>query len=176
MSDRRAEALKELQLAPLWYRKETQVASNISKAPNSSVTKSSDIKFMILQSSPCSGSAARLLDNMLGSIDLVRDHNVHIINLPSYKKTDDGTVMQCESFLTKKIELIKPRIIIALGEVVAQNILNTVASVDSLRGVLHKYSGIPLIVTYHPVHLLEIQSDKEKAWRDLCFARNIIQN
>jgi DNA polymerase len=84
-------------------------------------------------------------------------------------------VQQCEPFLARQIELIKPKLIIALGKVAAQNLLNTNATIASLRGKLHEYSGIPLIVTYHPAYLLRIQPDKAKVWKDLCFAKNIMQ-
>ncbi|MCK5436028.1 MAG: uracil-DNA glycosylase, partial [Nitrosomonadaceae bacterium] len=82
---------------------------------------------------------------------------------------------QCEPYLTRQIELIKPKLIIALGKVAAQNLLNTGATIASLRGKLHEYSGIPLIVTYHPAYLLRIQIDKAKVWEDLCFARKTMQ-
>ena len=84
-------------------------------------------------------------------------------------------MQQCEPFLIRQIELIKPKLIIVLGEIAAQNLLGTSVTIDSLRGRLHEYSSIPLIVTYHPAYLLRIQSDKEKVWQDLCFARNIMQ-
>jgi len=62
-----------------------------------------------------------------------------------------------------------------LGRIAAQNLLSTSATIASLRGKLHEYSGIPLIVTYHPAYLLRIQPDKAKVWQDLCSARNIMQ-
>ena len=77
--------------------------------------------------------------------------------------------------LARQIELIQPRLIIALGKVASQSLLNTDATVASLRGKLHQFSGIPLIVTYHPSYLLQTQSDKTKAWEDLCFAKATMQ-
>tara|TARA_B100000686_G_scaffold190009_1_gene196669 strand:- start:3318 stop:3848 length:531 start_codon:yes stop_codon:yes gene_type:complete len=173
---RRKEILQELRLTPLWCKREKQLESNVTKTSNLSITKESDRNFLILQSDPCVGPAGKLLDNMLKAISLERGHNVYITNLASYKELDYDGVPQCEPFLARQIELIRPSIIIALGMVVAQSLLNTVASFDSLRGKLHEYSGIPLIVTYHPSHLLEMQPDKEKVWKDLCFAKYIIKN
>lgn len=129
---------------------------------------------------PFIGPAGKLLDNMLEAISLKRGKNIYIANIvkcrpPGNRNPEYSEVQQCEPFLARQIELIKPKLIIALGKVAAQNLLNTNATIASLRGKLHEYSGIPLIVTYHPAYLLRIQPDKAKVWKDLCFAKNIMQ-
>ncbi|TFH12533.1 MAG: uracil-DNA glycosylase [Nitrosomonadales bacterium] len=133
-----------------------------------------------IKGEPFVGPAGKLLDNMLEAINLKRGKNVYIANIvkcrpPDNRDPDHSEAQQCEPYLTRQIELIKPKLIIALGKVAAQNLLNTGATITSLRGKLHEYSGIPLIVTYHPSYLLRIQSDKAKVWEDLCFARNTMQ-
>jgi len=133
-----------------------------------------------LKGEPFVGPAGKLLDNMLEAINLKRGKNIYIANIvkcrpPANRNPDPSEAQQCEPYLTRQIELIKPKLIIALGKVAAQNLLNTGATIASLRGKLHEYSGIPLIVTYHPAYLLRIQTDKAKVWEDLCFARNTMQ-
>ncbi len=133
-----------------------------------------------IQGEPFIGPSGKLLDNMLEAVSLKRDNNIYIANIvkcrpPGNRNLDHSEALQCEPFLIRQIELIKPKLIIALGEIAAQNLLGTNSAIDSLRGRLHEYSGVPLIVTYHPAYLLRIQSDKEKVWQDLCFARNIMQ-
>ncbi|NOQ49606.1 MAG: uracil-DNA glycosylase, partial [Nitrosomonadaceae bacterium] len=129
---------------------------------------------------PFVGLAGKLLDNMLEAINLKRGKNIYITNIvkcrpPGNRNPGPSEAQQCEPYLTRQIELIKPKLIIALGKVAAQNLLNTGATIASLRGKLHEYSGIPLIVTYHPAYLLRIQIDKAKVWEDLCFARKTMQ-
>jgi DNA polymerase len=74
----------------------------------------------------------------------------------------------------RQLELIKPKLILAMGRFAVQALLNTEASIASLRGRLHRYQGVPLVVTYHPAYLLRNLPDKAKAWEDLCFARRSI--
>jgi DNA polymerase len=129
---------------------------------------------------PFVGLAGKLLDNMLEAINLKRGKNIYITNVvkcrpPGNRNPGPSEAQQCEPYLARQIELIKPKLIIALGKVAAHNLLNTGATIASLRGKLHEYSGIPLIVTYHPAYLLRIQTDKAKVWEDLCFARKIMQ-
>ena len=132
------------------------------------------------QGEPFIGPSGKLLDNMLEAISLKRDNKIYIANTVKCsplgnRNLDHSEALECEPFLIRQIELIKPKLIIALGEIAAQNLLGTSATIDSLRGRLHEYSGVPLIVTYHPAYLLRIQPDKKKVWQDLCFARDIMQ-
>ena len=125
---------------------------------------------------PFVGQAGKLLDNMLAAIDLARDDNVYICNVlkcrpPGNRNPEPDEVAKCTPFLLRQIELIEPKLIVAMGRFAAQTLLNTDASIASLRGKVHRYAGRPLIVTYHPAYLLRNLPDKAKAWADLLFAR-----
>ena len=127
------------------------------------------------QGEPFVGQAGRLLDNMLAAIDLRRGRNVYIANIvkcrpPGNRNPQPEEAQACSAYLQRQIELVKPRLIVALGKVAAVNLLGRDASIASLRGSVQDYRGIPLIVTYHPAYLLRTLQDKAKAWEDLCFA------
>ena len=127
------------------------------------------------QGEPFVGQAGKLLDNMLSAIDLRRGENVYIANVvkcrpPGNRNPEPDEAQKCEAYLQRQIELIQPKLIIALGRVAALNLLARDASIASLRGRVLDYKGTPLIVTYHPAYLLRNLSDKAKAWEDLCFA------
>jgi uracil-DNA glycosylase len=127
------------------------------------------------QGEPFVGQAGRLLDSMLAAISLRRGDDVYIANVvkcrpPGNRNPEAAEALACEPYLHRQIDLIRPRLIIALGKVAAVNLLAREASVTSMRGKLHEYRGIPLIVTYHPAYLLRNLPDKAKAWADLCFA------
>jgi len=129
---------------------------------------------------PFVGQAGKLLDNMLAAIALKRGQNVFIANVlkcrpPANRDPQGEEVTQCDPFLKRQVELIKPKLIIALGKFAAQSLLNTTSTIASLRGKLHDYHGVPVIVTYHPAYLLRTLADKAKAWEDLCFARSSMQ-
>jgi len=125
---------------------------------------------------PFVGQAGRLLDAMLAAIDLSREKNVYICNVlkcrpPGNRNPEPDEVARCTPFLLRQIELIQPKLIVAMGRFAAQTLLNTDASIASLRGRVHRYAERPLIVTYHPAYLLRNLPDKSKAWADLVFAR-----
>jgi DNA polymerase len=129
---------------------------------------------------PFVGQAGKLLDNMLGAIKLKRGRNVYIANVvkcrpPGNRNPEPGEAAQCEPYLHRQIALIKPKLIVALGKVAAVNLLKRDAAVASMRGKIHQYQGIPLIVTYHPAYLLRSLPEKAKAWVDLCFAVETMQ-
>ena len=133
------------------------------------------------QGEPFVGQAGRLLDNMLAAISLKRGANVYIANLikcrpPGNRNPEPSEALACEPYLHRQIELIAPKLIVALGKVAAANLLATDASIASLRGRSHRYRGIPLIVTYHPAYLLRNLPDKAKAWVDLCFAVRVMRD
>ena len=122
------------------------------------------------------GLARQLLDNMLAAIDLKRGRNVFITNIvkcrpPGNREPTPVEAQSCEPYLARQIELIRPRLIIALGKIAASNLLHTSASLASLRGKMHIYLDIPVIVTYHPAYLLRNLPGKAMVWEDLCFAR-----
>jgi DNA polymerase len=127
---------------------------------------------------PFVGQAGRLLDNMLAALELSR-HNVYIANVikcrpPGNRNPEPDEVATCSPYLLRQIALIQPKLILAMGRFAAQTLLNTEATIASLRGRVHGYAGVPLVVTYHPAYLLRNLPDKAKAWADLVFARKII--
>lgn len=128
---------------------------------------------------PFVGQAGRLLDAMLAALDLKRGANVYIANVlkcrpPGNRNPEPREVAQCTPYLLRQIALIEPRLIIAMGRFAAQTLLATDATIASLRGRVHRYAGVPLIVTYHPAYLLRNLPDKAKAWSDLVFARRTL--
>lgn len=130
---------------------------------------------------PFVGQAGKLLDQMLAAIRLKRGDNVYITNIvkcrpPGNRNPSLNEARQCEPYLISQIELIKPKLIVALGKVAAQNLLKCDDSISSLRGKVHHFSNIPLIVTYHPAYLLRSLPEKAKAWKDLCFANATMQS
>jgi uracil-DNA glycosylase len=137
------------------------------------------------QGEPFVGQAGKLLDNMLVSIGLKRGKNVYIANIVKCRPPENRTpaadeIAQCLPYLQRQIELIQPKMIVALGKVASNALLGRDATLAGLRGKLHDYrvaassqgvsTTIPLIVTYHPAYLLRSPTEKAKAWQDLCFA------
>jgi DNA polymerase len=132
------------------------------------------------QGEPFVGQAGRLLDSMLTAVKLKRGANVYIANVvkcrpPGNRNPEPAEALACEPYLHRQIDLIRPKLIIALGKVAAANLLASDASVASMRGKVHQYRGIPLIVTYHPAYLLRSLQEKAKAWTDLQFAVKTMQ-
>ena len=82
---------------------------------------------------------------------------------------------KCSPHLQRQIALIQPKVILAMGRFAAQTLLGTDATIASLRGRVHRYAGVPLVVTYHPAYLLRNLPDKAKAWADLLFARKTLE-
>jgi uracil-DNA glycosylase len=125
---------------------------------------------------PFVGQAGRLLDNMLGALGLARTERVFIANVlkcrpPNNRTPEPAEAEACQPYLARQIELVAPKIIVALGKSAATLLLGTDASIASLRGRVHRYRGVPLVVTYHPAYLLRNLPDKAKAWDDLLLAR-----
>jgi uracil-DNA glycosylase len=124
---------------------------------------------------PFVGQAGKLLDNMLMAIKLKRGKNVYIANIVKCRPPGNRTpaadeIAQCLPYLERQIALMQPKLIVALGKVASNALLGKEATIASLRGKLHDYHGIPLIVTYHPAYLLRSPTEKVKAWQDLCMA------
>ena len=124
---------------------------------------------------PFVGQAGKLLDNMLAAIKLKRGKNVYIANIVKCRPPDNRTpaadeIATCLPYLQRQVELIRPKLIVALGKTAATALLGKEATIASLRSQAHSYAGIPLIVTYHPAYLLRSPSEKAKAWQDLCMA------
>ena len=130
---------------------------------------------------PFVGQAGKLLDNMLSAIGLKRGRNVCIANVvkcrpPGNRNPEAEEMEACAPYLARQIELIRPKLIVALGRIAAQRLLASDNTIASLRGRLHQHLGIPLIVTYHPAYLLRNLPDKAKAWQDLCLALKTMQD
>jgi uracil-DNA glycosylase len=128
---------------------------------------------------PFVGQAGRLLDNMLAALSLDRGRNVYIANVlkcrpPGNRNPEPDEVAACSPHLLRQIELIRPKLILAMGRFAAQTLLGSDATIASLRGKVYQYAGVPLIVTYHPAYLLRNLPDKAKAWADLLFAAKTI--
>ncbi|CAJ93215.1 uracil-DNA glycosylase [Cupriavidus necator] len=131
-----------------------------------------------LQGEPFVGQAGKLLDNMLGALGLARGRNVFIANVlkcrpPGNRNPEPEEVAQCEPFLRRQIALVKPSVIVVLGRFAAQSLLRSTTPIGKLRGTVHSYEGIPVVVTYHPAYLLRTLTDKARAWEDLCLAREV---
>ena len=147
---------------------------------------------------PFVGPAGQLLDNMLKAIGLDRaresapgngkaKQGTYITNVlkcrpPANRNPESAEVAQCLPYLQRQIELLQPRIILAMGRFAAQSLLHeTVPDVmgmplGKMRGMLHHYRGIPVVVTYHPAYLLRALGEKAKAWTDLCFALQVFKD
>lgn len=134
-----------------------------------------------MQGEPFVGPAGKLLDNMLGAIGLKRGENAYIANIVKCRPTDDNgkdrppsarEVASCLPYLQRQIALIQPTVLVALGKTAALSLLglDPATPVSRLRGTVHQYQGVPMVVTYHPAYLLRQLGDKSKAWADLCLA------
>lgn len=145
------------------------------------------------QGEPFVGKSGQLLDNMLRAIQRTRHathpdgseagpaHQVYIANTvkcrpPGNRNPEPEELVQCEPFLIRQIELLQPRIILAMGRFAVQSLLRSTEPIGRLRGRVHHYQGVPLIVTYHPAYLLRSPQDKSKAWDDLCLALRVAQS
>jgi DNA polymerase len=127
---------------------------------------------------PFIGAAGQLLTKILEAIQLPRDQ-VFICNVlkhrpPGNRNPLPDEVKACSPYLIRQIELVRPKVILALGTFAAQTLLNTTLSLGKLRSQIHRYYGVPLIVTYHPAALLRNPSWKRPTWEDVQLARRIL--
>ena len=130
---------------------------------------------------PFVGQAGKLLDNMLAALGMKRGENVYIASVlkcrpPNNRAPEPREVDACRPYLDRQIALIRPKVIVALGKSAATTLLDVEATIASLRGRVHRYAGVPLVVTYHPAYLLRNLPDKQKAWEDLLFARRTLRH
>ena len=133
-----------------------------------------------LQGEPFVGQAGLLLDNMLKAIGLNRRQKVYIANVlkcrpPGNRNPEPQEIAQCEPFLRRQVELLQPRIILAMGRFAVQALLGSSEPIGKLRGKVHRYKGVPVVVTYHPAYLLRNLPDKARAWADLCLALEVLE-
>ena len=129
---------------------------------------------------PFVGQAGQLLTKILGAIDLTREQ-VFICNVlkhrpPGNRNPRPEEVDACSPYLIRQLELIKPKVIVAFGTFAAQTLLNSKTPIGQLRGLVHKYHGIPLVVTYHPAALLRNPAWKRPTWEDVKLARRILDS
>jgi uracil-DNA glycosylase family 4 len=130
------------------------------------------------QGEPFVGQAGQLLNKILAAIDLERK-DVFIANVlkhrpPGNRNPLPEEVVACSPYLVRQIELVRPKVILALGTFAAQTLLETKLTIGKLRGQVHRYYGVPLIVTYHPAALLRNPSWKRPTWEDVQLARRIL--
>ena len=130
---------------------------------------------------PFVGRAGKLLDEMLRAVGLQRDA-VFIANIlkcrpPNNRDPLAEEASSCRAYLERQIQLVAPKLILAVGRVAAQHLLGSDAPVGRLRGQKHYLDGgqLPVVVTYHPAYLLRSPTQKRKVWQDLCMARQIME-
>lgn len=124
-----------------------------------------------LQGEPFVGQAGQLLNKIIQAMQLRREQ-VYIGNIvkcrpPENRNPEPDEIMACEPFLIKQIQVIRPKLICALGTFAAQTLLKTEEKISSLRGKFHLYQGIPLMPTYHPAYLLRNPNRKREVWEDM---------
>lgn len=129
---------------------------------------------------PFVGRAGKLLDEMLQAVGLDRK-TVFIANIlkcrpPNNRDPAADEAASCRPYLNRQIELVNPKLILAVGRIAAQHLLETDAPLGRLRGRKHYLNSgqLPVVVTYHPAYLLRSPTQKRKAWEDLCLARQIV--
>lgn len=127
---------------------------------------------------PFVGASGQLLTKILAAIQLPREQ-VYICNVlkhrpPGNRNPSPAEVAACSPFLLRQLELVKPKVILALGTFAAQTLLRTKEPIGKLRGRVHRYYGIPLVVTYHPAALLRNPNWKRPTWDDVQLARRIL--
>jgi DNA polymerase len=134
---------------------------------------------------PFVGPAGQLLDNMLRALGLSRDpaaapeQAVYIANTlkcrpPDNRNPTPEEMARCEPFLQRQLALVQPRVILAMGAFAIRALLRTTDPVGQLRGRVHRFQGVPLVVTYHPAYLLRTPAHKGRAWDDLCLAASLL--
>ena len=150
-----------------------------------------------LRGEPFVGRTGQLLDNMLRAIGLSRQpgtsagsgessapadpaQQVFIANTlkcrpPGNRNPLPEELARCEGFLIRQIELVQPKIILAMGRFAVQSLLRSNAPIGQLRSRVHRYQGVPLVVTYHPAYLLRNLPEKARAWDDLCLALETVE-
>ena len=141
-----------------------------------------------LQGEPFVGQARKLLDNMLKAIGLNRavegeqdgQAGVYIANTlkcrpPGNRNPEPVELQTCAPYLARQVALVQPKIILAMGRFAVQSLLQATEPIGKLRGRVHQYEGVPVVVTYHPAYLLRNPADKAKAWADLVLALQTVQ-
>ena len=133
-----------------------------------------------LSGEPFVGRAGQLLDKMLAAIDRSRENDVFICNVlkcrpPENRDPKSDEINQCEPYLVNQIDLIKPKLIVALGRIAGKTLLGVDKSLKDMRKKIHNYHDSDLIVTYHPAALLRNPNWKPYAWEDFKWIRSILE-
>jgi len=131
------------------------------------------------QGEPFVGKAGQLLTKIIESIGMKRD-DVYIANIlkcrpPENRNPNANEIVMCSPHLIKQIEIIRPKIICALGTFAAQTLLNSTESIGNLRGKFFEYQGATFLATYHPAYLLRNPDDKKKVWTDIKKVRDFLK-
>ena len=129
---------------------------------------------------PFVGQAGGLLTKILAAIDLTREQ-VFITNVlkhrpPANRNPQPDEIEACSPYLVRQIQMVQPKVILALGTFAAQTLLATKTPIGKLRGAIHRYYGIPLVVTYHPAALLRNPAWKRPTWEDVKLARLVLDS
>lgn len=132
-----------------------------------------------LSGEPFVGRAGKLLDKMLTAINRSRENDVFICNVlkcrpPDNRDPSKEEISKCEPYLVNQIDLIQPKLIVALGRVAGKTLLGVDKSLKDMRNTIHSYHGTNLIVTYHPAALLRNSNWKPDAWNDFKWIRTLI--
>jgi len=127
-----------------------------------------------VEGKPFVGQAGKLLTEMIRAIGLQRE-NIYIANIlkcrpPNNRDPKKEEIKTCQDYLQRQIELVKPKVILAVGRISAQTLLDSNESLSKLRGKNYQLNNIPLVVVYHPAYLLGSLLEKRKAWQDLLLA------
>ena len=130
---------------------------------------------------PFVGRAGKLLDEMLRAVGLDRS-TAFIANIlkcrpPNNRDPAADEAASCRAYLERQIDLVNPRLILAVGRIAAQQLLHSDTPVGRMRGRVHALNNrqVPVVVTYHPAYLLRSPSQKRKVWEDLCLARQTVE-
>jgi len=133
-----------------------------------------------LQGEPFVGRDGQLLTKIIEAIGLKRE-DVYIANVikcrpPGNRNPEPDEVEQCEPFLFRQIEIVKPKVIVALGKFAAQTLLRTLDPISRLRGRVYDYRGAKLIPTFHPAYLLRNPASKREVWEDMKVVRSLLES
>lgn len=133
---------------------------------------------------PFEGDPGRLLDNMLKAVGLSREgegaqgaYLMHATQCPTPDARNPAPeeLSRCAAYVARKVALVQPRVIVVMGRFAMQSLLQSAEPLGKMRGQVHRYQGVPVVVTYPPAYLLRNTSDKGKAWADLCLALQVVQ-
>jgi DNA polymerase len=126
------------------------------------------------------GPAGQLLDNMLKALSLTREqvYLTHALKCrtPIGRNASQVEVSHCATYLARQVELVQPKVILAMGRTAALALLQSAEPLGKLRSQVQSFKGVPVVVTYPPAYLLRNQADKAKAWADLCRAASLVKS